>query len=45
MRIRSELRLASRLKNELVKFAGQVGSILRDLPDDLTPEHRYAFYM
>jgi hypothetical protein len=28
-----------------VRFAGQVGEILRDLPDDYTPEHRYAFYM
>jgi hypothetical protein len=28
-----------------VRFAGQVGAILRDLPDDYTPEHRYAFYM
>ncbi len=26
-----------------VRFAGQVGEILRDLPDDYTPEHRYAF--
>lgn len=28
-----------------VRFAGQVGEILRDFPDDYTPEHRYAFYM
>jgi hypothetical protein len=28
-----------------VRFAGQVGAILRDLPDDYIPEHRYAFYM
>jgi hypothetical protein len=27
------------------RFAGQVGEILRDHPDDYTPEHRYAFYM
>jgi hypothetical protein len=28
-----------------VRFADQVGSILRDLPDDFIPDHRYAFYM
>lgn len=28
-----------------VRFAGEVGTILRDLPDDFTPEARYAFYM
>jgi len=28
-----------------IRFADQVGAILRDLPDDTTPEHRYAFYM
>lgn len=25
-----------------VRFAAQVGEILRDLPDDYTPAHRYA---
>ncbi len=28
-----------------VRFANEVGAILRDLPDDFTPEARYAFYM
>lgn len=28
-----------------VRFAGEVGAILRDLPDAYTPEARYAFYM
>jgi hypothetical protein len=28
-----------------LRFAGEVGSILRDLPDDFEPEARYAFYM
>jgi hypothetical protein len=28
-----------------VRFAGEVGAILRDLPEDFTPEARYAFYM
>ena len=28
-----------------VRFAGEVGTILRDLPDHFTPEARYAFYM
>lgn len=28
-----------------VRFASEVGAILRDLPDDFTPEARYAFYM
>jgi hypothetical protein len=28
-----------------VRFADEVGTILRDLPDDYTPEARYAFYM
>ncbi|MWA02720.1 hypothetical protein F8568_020545 [Actinomadura sp. LD22] len=28
-----------------VRFANEVGAILRDLPDDLAPEARYAFYM
>ncbi len=28
-----------------VRFAGEVGAILRDLPDDFEPEARYAFYM
>ena len=26
-------------------FANEVGTILRDLPDDYAPEARYAFYM
>lgn len=28
-----------------VRFANEVGAILRDLPEDFTPEARYAFYM
>jgi len=28
-----------------VRFANEVGTILRDLPEDYTPEARYAFYM
>jgi hypothetical protein len=28
-----------------VRFANEVGAILRDLPSDFTPEARYAFYM
>jgi hypothetical protein len=28
-----------------VRFAKEVGAILRDLPDDYEPEARYAFYM
>jgi hypothetical protein len=28
-----------------VRFANEVGTILRDLPADFTPEARYAFYM
>ncbi len=28
-----------------VRFANEVGSILRDLPDNYEPEARYAFYM
>jgi hypothetical protein len=28
-----------------VRFANEVGTILRDLPDDYAPEARYAFYM
>ena len=28
-----------------VRFANEVGSILRDLPDEYEPEARYAFYM
>lgn len=28
-----------------VRFADQVGAILRDLPEDFEPEARYAFYM
>src|SRR6266498_3872430 len=28
-----------------VRFANEVGAILRDLPDDFIPEARYAFYM
>ena len=28
-----------------LRFANEVGSILRDLPDDFEPEARYAFYM
>lgn len=28
-----------------VRFAGEVGAIMRDLPADLVPEARYAFYM
>jgi hypothetical protein len=28
-----------------VRFANEVGTILRDLPEDFTPEARYAFYM
>jgi len=28
-----------------VRFAKEVGNILRDLPDDYEPEARYAFYM
>lgn len=28
-----------------VRFAGEVGAILRDLPNDYEPEARYAFYM
>jgi hypothetical protein len=28
-----------------VRFASEVGAILRDLPEDFTPEARYAFYM
>jgi hypothetical protein len=28
-----------------VRFAKEVGAILRDLPDDFEPEARYAFYM
>ena len=28
-----------------LRFASEVGTILRDLPDDYTPEARYAFYM
>ena len=28
-----------------LRFAKEVGAILRDLPDDFTPEARYAFYM
>jgi hypothetical protein len=28
-----------------VRFAGEVGATLRDLPGDFTPEARYAFYM
>ena len=28
-----------------LRFAREVGTILRDLPEDYTPEARYAFYM
>ena len=28
-----------------LRFASEVGTILRDLPEDYTPEARYAFYM
>jgi hypothetical protein len=28
-----------------VRFATEVGTILRDLPEELIPEARYAFYM
>jgi hypothetical protein len=28
-----------------LRFANEVGTILRDLPGDYTPEARYAFYM
>jgi hypothetical protein len=28
-----------------LRFAGEVGAILRDLPESFTPEARYAFYM
>ena len=28
-----------------VRFANEVGAILRDLPDDYTPEARFAYYM
>lgn len=28
-----------------IRFAGEVGAILRDLPETFTPEARYAFYM
>lgn len=28
-----------------VRFAGEVGTILRDLPDTYEPEARYAFYV
>jgi hypothetical protein len=28
-----------------LRFAGEVGAILRDLPETFTPEARYAFYM
>jgi hypothetical protein len=28
-----------------LRFANEVGSILRDLPDTFQPEARYAFYM
>ncbi|MGE3590516.1 MAG: hypothetical protein AB7L17_22555 [Ilumatobacteraceae bacterium] len=28
-----------------VRFAGEVGAILRDLPEEVVPEARYAFYM
>ena len=28
-----------------VRFANEVGTILRDLPDDYAPEARYAFYI
>ena len=28
-----------------LRFASEVGTILRDLPDAYTPEARYAFYM
>lgn len=28
-----------------VRFANEVGAILRDLPEDVSPEARYAFYM
>jgi hypothetical protein len=28
-----------------LRFANEVGTILRDLPDDYAPEARYAFYM
>ena len=29
----------------ILRFANEVGTILRDLPDDYAPEARYAFYM
>jgi hypothetical protein len=29
----------------IVRFANEVGTILRDLPDDYAREVRYAFYM
>ena len=28
-----------------LRFANEVGTILRDLPNDYTPEARYAFYV
>jgi hypothetical protein len=28
-----------------VRFASEVGTILRGLPDDYVPEARYTFYM
>lgn len=28
-----------------LRFADEVGAILRDMPDDVVPEHRYAYYM
>jgi hypothetical protein len=37
-------RFAERLPGT-VRFANEVGTILRDLPEDVTPEARYAFYV
>jgi hypothetical protein len=40
----SSARFAEKLPVTL-RFANEVGTILRDLPDDYAPEARYAFYM
>jgi hypothetical protein len=37
-------RFAERIPVTL-RFAKEVGAILRDLPDTFPPESRYAFYM
>ena len=41
----AEVLLMTKMNWNSARFADEVGTILRDLPDDYTPEARYAFYM